>query len=275
MSRHPLDRRRFLTLSLFLLLGPPAATRGEGPGLASEGQAQRGQRPYDVDVGLLYNALTLDLTGTVQEAVDRAAGRYEIRAVGEGSRISNRIESHGIRREGRWAPLRSTAWFQVAGRESRSELAYDYERRTVHYRYRGETFFFRRLRQADDTIAIPAGQHLDDALSAVLNYTDGAWPREQDSTYRTHVVRRRRPENEGPDDVQKFYRAEIVPFVLKVAVDPATGKPGAVFDLTRFSSWALESKPARVVFGPDGRPESITASLILGTSISIRIKGAG
>lgn len=264
MSRHQIDRRRFLTLSLLLLLRPAIA----------RGEAQRREGAYDVDVGLLYNALSLELAGTVQETVDRAAGRYEIRAEGEGARISNRIVSHGIRRGGRWAPVRATAWFKVAGRESTSELTYDYERRTVHYRYRGETFFLRRLRLADDTIAIPDGLHVDDVMSAALNYSDRVWPPEGDGTYKTHVVRRRRPENEGPDDVQRFYRAEIVPFVLNVTPDPATGKPGAVFDLTRFSSWARESQPGRIVFGSEGRPETVTAPLILGTSVNIRFKGA-
>jgi hypothetical protein len=263
MSRQSIDRRRFLTL-LLLLLGPTGGARG---------QTQRRERGYDVDVGLLYNALSLELAGAVHEVVDPVAGRYEIRADGEGARISNRIVSEGIRRGGRWAPLRATAWFKVVGRESTSELTYDYEQRTVHYRFRGETFFLRRLRLADDTIAMPEGQHLDDVMSAVLNYSDRVWPRDGDGVYRTHVVRRRRPENEGPDDVQRFYRAEIVPFELSVQADPTTGRQGAIFDLTRFSSWARESQPGRVVFGPDRRPETVTAPLILGTSVNIRFKG--
>jgi hypothetical protein len=41
--------------------------------------------------------------------------------------------------------------------------------------------------------------------------------------------------------------------------------------MTRFSSWAREDEPARIVFGADRRPESITASLILGTSLAIRL----
>jgi hypothetical protein len=244
-----------------------------GPTGGARGQTQRRERGYDVDVGLLYNALSLELAGAVHEVVDPVAGRYEIRADGEGARISNRIVSEGIRRGGRWAPLRATAWFKVVGRESTSELTYDYEQRTVHYRFRGETFFLRRLRLADDTIAMPEEQHLDDVMSAVLNYSDRVWPRDGDGVYRTHVVRRRRPENEGPDDVQRFYRAEIVPFELSVQADPATGRQGAIFDLTRFSSWARESQPGRVVFGPDRRPETVTAPLILGTSVNIRFKG--
>jgi hypothetical protein len=41
--------------------------------------------------------------------------------------------------------------------------------------------------------------------------------------------------------------------------------------MTRFSSWAREDEPARIVFGANRRPEAITASLILGTSLTIRI----
>ncbi len=260
-----MDRRGFLTLILALAVAPLARARAA---------TQHRRAAYDVDAGILYNTLTFTLTGTVEETLDRAAGRYEVQAVGQGSRISNRLESQGVWREGRWAPLRATSWFQVAGRESRSELAYDYERRTVEYHYRGETFFLRRRRVADDVVAIPEGVRVDDALSAVLNYEEGRWPPESDGTYRSYVVRRRRPQNEKPDDVQKFYRAELVPLVLEVVTDPESGKPGARFDLTRFSSWAREDQPARIVFDPHRRPESITASLVLGTSISIRIKNA-
>jgi hypothetical protein len=262
MSRYRIDRRRFLALSLLFLR--PATAWGE---------AQRREGAYDVGVGLLYNALSLELAGMVHESVDRAAGQYEIRVEGEGSRLSNRIESSGIRRGGRWAPLRTAAWFKVAGRESVSELTYEYERQAVRYHFRGETFFLRRLRLADDTITIPARLHVDDVISAMLNYADHTWPPEADGTHMTHVVRRRRSENEGPDEVQRIYQAEIVPFFLKVGRDPTTGKPTAVFDLTRFSSWARESQPGRIVFGPDDRPETVTAPLILGTSVSIRFKG--
>lgn len=266
MSRHQMNRRQFLTLPLALLLAP----------LPSGGAAAESRKAaYDVDVGLLYNALSLELAGTLDEAVDRVRGRYEMKAVGQGTRISNRIESRGILREGRWAPVQAASWFQVAGREARSEFSYDYARGMVEYHYRGETFFLRRQRVADDVVAIPSGLHVDDIASALLNYADGLWPAQGDRTFSTHVVRRRRPENEGPDDVQTFYRAELVPFVLRVTSDPETGKPAALFDLTRFSSWAREGRPARVVFGPDRHPELITASLMLGTSVNIRVKGAG
>jgi hypothetical protein len=227
---------------------------------------------YDVDVGLLYNALTLNMVGTIDEMVDVAAGRYQVTAAGRGTRISNRIESEGVWRDGRWAPVRTVAWFQVAGRESRSELVYDYARQTAHYQYRGETFLLRRVRTADDLVRIPPRVHLDDALSATLNYAEDRWPPEPGDTYRTHVVRRRRPQNEGPDDVQRVYRAEIAPLELRVGRDPDTGKLAAHLDLTGFSSWARQSRPGRVVFDANRRPEIILAALMLGTSVTIRLK---
>ncbi len=258
-----LSRREFLTVfPLGLALAPWARAWAA---------ADQRTDAYEVAVGILYNALGLDLTGTLQEAVDRAGGHYEMKAEGQGSRIANRVESRGIRRHGRWAPVRGTSWFQVAGRESRTEILYDYERRRIEYHFRGETFFLRRLRVVDDTISMP-DTPVDDAMSALLNYADGVWPAESDGTYRTHIVRRSRPANEGPDDVQAAYRAELAPFVLRVQTDRETGRPTAVFDLTRFSSWARESRPGKIVFGEGRRPEQITASLILGTSVSIRFK---
>jgi hypothetical protein len=265
MSRFGLNRRQFLTLPLALLLAPVASLRAETLVRRSA---------YDVGVGLLYNALSFDLSGTVSESVDREAGRYEIKAVGQGSRIANRVESRGVRVGGRWAPLESHSWFDVAGRESRTELKYDHTRRTVEYHYRGETFFRRRRRVGDDLLPVAEGLHVDDVISALLNYADGVWPPGPDGVYRTVVARRRRPESEGPDDVQPQYRAELVPFTMRVERDAETGKPAATFDFTRFSSWARESKPARIVFGDDRRPELLAASLILGTSVSVRFKSA-
>jgi hypothetical protein len=250
-------------LPLALLLAPLAGAAAE--------QEQR-RSAYDADVVILYNALTFALAGTIDEAVDRTAGRYQVSVVGSGARISNRIESRGVRRDGRWTPLQASAWFQVAGRESRSDIGYDWDRRTIDYHFRGETFLLRRLRVADDRVTVPPGIHVDDVVSAILNYSDGLWPAQPDGSFLTHVVRRRRPEKEAPDDVQRYYRAEIVPFVLRVSPDPTTGKPTATFDLSRFSSWAKEDRPARIVFSPKRRPEAVTAPMILGTSVSIRLK---
>jgi hypothetical protein len=266
MSRNVRSRRHFLTLSVLSLLAPWRLLHAE--------PAHR-QGLFDVDVGLLYSTLALELTGTVEEAVDQPAGRYEISASGRGRGLASRLESQGTARAGRWAPTRATAWFQVAGRESRSELTYDYERRTVHYQFRGETFFLRRVRTADDLVTIPEGMHLDDVMTAVLNYADGRWPASPDGAYRTSIVRRRRPDNEGPDEVQRAYRAEITPVLLRVTPEAEPGKTAATFDLAPFSSWARQDRPARVVFGANRRPETISASLILGTSVNIRLKSVG
>ena len=214
---------------------------------------------------------SLRLAGTIDEAVDRAAGRYDVTVHGEGGSIANRIEGHGLLRDGRWCPTKSTSWFQVVGREARTELTYDWSARTAEYHYRGETFLLRRLRVADDVLPLTPGP-VDDAISAILNYADGRWTPEPDGSFRTRVVRRRRPANEGPDDVASVYRAELLPVALKIGPDPESRKPTALFDMRGFLSWAREDRPARIVFGADRRPELIASSLILGTSITIHLK---
>jgi hypothetical protein len=216
---------------------------------------------------------SLHVDGTIDEVVDRAAGRYHVTIVGEGSRVANRIECHGTLRDGRWCPTRSVSWFQVVGREARTDLAYDWTAGTAAYRYRGETFMLRRLRVAEDVVAL-APAPVDDAVSAILNYADGRWAPDADGSFRTRVIRRRRRANEGPDDVDKAYRAELLPVELRIGPDPQTRKPTAVFDMSGFSSWAREDRPARIVFGSDRRPELITCALMLGTSVTIHMKTA-
>jgi hypothetical protein len=260
-----MDRRSFLTGTLALMVAPVARARA-----ATEAR----RSGYAVEVGMIWGTIGLHLGGTWDESVDRTAGRYEIKATGEGSRISNRLESRGLLRGGRWAPLDARAWFDVVGRTSQSAVSYDYGRRAIAYHFQGETFLLRRQRVADDTVAIPEGRHVDDVFSAVLNYADGRWPPGPDGRLHTYVIRRQRPEGEGPDDAREVYRAELVPLALEVVPDPETGRQAATFDLSRFSSWARDGKPGRIVFGSDRRPESITASLILGTSLAVRIKSA-
>lgn len=257
-----MNRRHFLTLPL-ALMGAPLCRA-----LAA---AQPRKGDYSADVAILYGMFNLHLAGTMDEVVDRAAGRYHVTITGEGSRIANRIESHGMLRDGRWAPIQTKSWFQVVGREARTALAYDYTARTAEYHYRGETFLLRRVRVAEDLLSLPTA-HVDDAISAILNYADGRWPTTAEGALRTLVVRRRRPANEGPDDVDKLYRAELLPVILKVGPDPQNHKPTALFDLSGFSSWAREDRPARIVFGAGRRPELITSSMILGTSVTIRLR---
>jgi hypothetical protein len=257
-----MDRRRFLALALGLALAPVRLARAAP-------EVRTGT--FEADVGILWGALTFHVTGTIQETVDRDAGRYAVAIRGQGEDITNEVDSTGVLREGRWTPQRTRSRFLVHGRESRSEVVYDWSRRIIEYHNRSETFFMRRLRVTDDTVTAPEGMHVDDVISATLNYGDGFWPPQADGSLLTHVVRRQRPAGEGADDVQRRYRAELVPFVLRVTTDPATGRPMALFDLTRFSSWAKENQPARIVFGPQRRPESISSSMMLGTSVAIRL----
>jgi hypothetical protein len=224
---------------------------------------------YTADVGILYEMLTLHLRGNIEETIDLVSRDYRVIATGAGPNIQNRFESRGVLRNGRWTPVHSESWFDVRGRQSRTEVSYDWSNRRIHYQARGETFFSRRQRVVDDVVLLPDGTHIDDVISATLNYADGRWTAQRDGIHRTLVVRRRRSENEGPDDVASSYRAEIVPLELK-AVQDRSGKPTALFDLSRFSSWAKPSEPARIVFTATRRPELITSSMILGTSVTIR-----
>src|SRR4030095_1615135 len=69
--------------------------------------------------------------------------------------------------------------------------------------------------------------------------------READGTYRTYIVRRARPENEGPDDVSPSgYRAELIPLRFQVVPDEAPGRLRALIDINGFSSWARRHQPA-------------------------------
>jgi hypothetical protein len=262
MSIEHVKRRDFLTLALAALLARPAR-------LGAEAVSHRGT--FAAEVGILYQMLSFRLSGDVRERVDRAAGRYEVQIEGAGDGIANRIQCAGALRAGRWAPARSDSWFRVRGRESRSRVTYDYERRTIEYHATAETFLTGRLRVVDDVLPMPAGASVDDAVSALLNFREGSWSPRPDGRLHTLVVRRRRADNEGADDVAQTYRAELVPLVLRIEPDPETRKPAALLDLSRFSSWARENRPARIVFDDERRPALITGSMILGTSLTIRL----
>jgi hypothetical protein len=263
MSRQVIGRRDFLSLPLAFLL--VSFARASADTVAHTA-------PYRVDVRLLYGALTYRIDEILAESIDRSAGRYEVAMMGEGDGIVNRIESSGVLRQGRWAPLRSRSFFSVKGRESRGDVTYDYTARKIDYHFKGETFFLRRLRVVDDSLPMPDGLLIDDAISATLNYADELWRPQTDGDLLTHIVRRKIASNEGPDDVQAQYRAELAPLTLKVAVDAETRKPTARFDLTRFSSWARQSQPALITFGTDRRPEHLNLPMILGTSVQISLK---
>jgi hypothetical protein len=255
-----MNRRRFLTLPLALLTSPLV-------GVAAEETVRLGQ--YVADVGVLYDVLTFHLSGTLEERINRAAGKYHVAVTGNGASIANRIESSGTLLDGRWTPLHSTSWFKVRDRLSQTEIDYDYARHSIAFRARAETFFMRRLRIVNDVVAIPEHIHVDDVVSATLNYADALWP-PRDGILRTFVVRRRRSPDEGPDDIAPGYRAELAPLEATVMADTQDGKSSALFDLSPFSSWIPPSQPARIVFGPNRRPEWIKTSMILGSSVTIR-----
>lgn len=262
-----ISRRQFVALPLALLL--PSAARALAPEQPFlQGQVVRGS--YAAEIGILYDMLTLRLQGSIEETVDRGSGEYRILGMGTGPGIANRFESTGVLRNERWAPVRSESWFDIRGRQTRTEVAYDWQKRQIRYRARGETFFMRRLRVVDDVLSLADAAHVDDIMSATLNYADGRWRPDADGSHRTLVVRRRRTENEGPDDVAASYRAEVVTLDLKTADPDTSGKATATFDLSPFSSWAKPSHPARIVFAHNRRPELITTSMILGTSVTIR-----
>jgi len=262
MSMPLISRRGFLSLAFGVLLNRPLRTRAET--VVRQGQ-------YAADVGILYDMLSFHLKGSIEESVDRLAGQYHVVISGDGASIANRVESIGVLRSGRWAPLRGRSWFNVRGRVSRTEVDYDYDRSSIGYRARAETFFLRRVREVADTVTIPSGVHVDDVVSASLNYADGLW-HERDGMLRTFVVRRRHSSDEGPDEVAPAYRAELAPVEAKLLGSQGNGKSSALFDLSPFSSWMRPSAPARIVFGADRRPQLITTSMILGSSVTIRLQ---
>jgi hypothetical protein len=262
MSSARLSRRRFLTLPLVLALEPVAAALA---------RAESSRFRYECDVAVLYNALRFRMTGTIDERIDRAAGRYHVTIEGKGSAFANRAESSGMLRDGRWVPLLGRSWGKIAGREGQTEISYHHDRRVARFRSRSETFFLGRVRAVDDEVAFPGGGHVDDMVSAVLNHADGHWRPEPGGVLETHMVRRRRAPREGSEETSGEYRAEIVPVVFKLVPGPSAGKRTVLFDLTGFSTWALPDRPARIVLEADGRPEVVTARLMYGTTFTLRL----
>ena len=259
----PLSRRAFLG-ALAWALGRPRWVAG---------QVDVRKGVFTAQAAILYGALRFEESGVIDERIDPAAGTYDVRITGRGQSMTTDIESTGALRDGRWVPLRFTDRFNVHGRESRLEIVYDHARGSIQYHGRSETFLLRRLRTTDDTVPIPSGAHVDDVISATLNFAENRWLPEPDGKYVTQVVRRRRAPGERPDDHERRYRAELVPLELRVRTD-SVGRATAALDLTRFSSWARDDEPARIVFGANRRPETISATLVLGTSLTIRLQAA-
>jgi hypothetical protein len=160
----------------------------------------------------------------------------------------------------------------VRGRESWVALSYDYDRRLVEYHVVSYTLLLGRRRQVDDLVRLAPGQHVDDLISAELNFAENTLDTDPDGTVRMTVVRRARPANEGPDDVSPGgYRAELATFRFRPAADGASGRLTAQVDLAGFSSWARPGEPAQVSFGRDRHLESVSSSLMLGTTFTLRL----
>jgi hypothetical protein len=258
-----ITRRQLLALPLGLLVLPRCAV--------ADG-AVRKTFSYRANMGVLFDLLTFNVTGTVVEEFDHAAGRYRVVLTGEGSGVTHRSESTGIIRAGRFLPVSSWSAGTVRGRDNRSMTKYDHERGTIELHWFGHTLILGRVRQVDDVLRMPAGQPVDDLASATLNFAAGQLETDTEGYYRTTVVRRAKAENEGPDDVSPSgYRAELVPLRFRATPDAATGRLGALIDITRFSSWARAGKPAQVTFDEARHIESVKSSLMLGSSVNVRL----
>ncbi|HTI54383.1 MAG TPA: hypothetical protein VMC04_09135 [Verrucomicrobiae bacterium] len=268
--RHRFTRRQLLLAALPILPGSLLLRQRRASAL-EDGRSVLG---YQLDLSILFNFLTLSLIGNVVQEIDRRAGRYRVTMDGKGTAISTRTEATGIIRDGRFKPLESRSVHLFRGRENTVATSYDYERQRVELHAVTHTLLLGRRRQVDDTLALPPGRHVDDLISAELNFAANTLDRDSDGTYSTWVMRRARADNEGPDDVSPDgYRAELVPLRFRPSPDGPTGRLIALVDITRFSSWARPDAPARVTFAPDRRLESVQSSLILGTTLSVRVTG--
>ncbi len=264
--RHRCTRREFLGL---LPAGLLLATRR-----AEALDDGRSAYNYQLDLSILFNFLTLSLTGTVVQDIDRKAGKYRVTMDGTGTAISTRTEATGIIRDGRFMPVESRSVHHFRGRQNTVATRYDYEQRQVQLHAVTHTLFLGRRRQVDDTLAIPPGRHVDDLISAELNFAADTLDRDPDGTYSTWVMRRARADDEGPDDVSPDgYRAELVPLRFRTTPAGTGGRLTAQIDITRFSSWARPGTPARITFAPNRQLESVQSSLILGTTLSVRVTG--
>jgi hypothetical protein len=254
-----------------LLAAIPAAllvTRGWAHSL-DEGRSQLG---YQLDLSVLFNVLTLSLTGTVTQEIDRKAGRYRVTMDGKGTAISTLTEATGVIEGGRFKPLESRSLHVFRGRQNTSVTTYDYGRQRAELHGVAHTLLLGRRRQIDDAIALPRERPVDDLVSAALNFAANTLDHDADGTYHTWILRRARADNEGPDDVSPDgYRAELVPLRFRPSLDGPGGRLSALIDITRFSSWARSDQPARVTFAPDRLLESVRSTLILGTTLSVRV----
>ena len=135
-----LTRREFLTtIPLVLLLLDRR--------LAGSGEQSRRGASYHVDAGVFFGLFAFNIDGSIEERIDRAAGRYRVVMAGQGSQIANRLESAGIIRGGRFLPTVTDIFLNFRGRESRTVIAYDHDRGLIDYHHVSRTFFLGRRRE--------------------------------------------------------------------------------------------------------------------------------
>jgi hypothetical protein len=227
---------------------------------------------YRVDISMLFSLLRYSVGGSMVEEVDAPAGRYRVLITGSGTGVTSRIEARGLIDSGRYRPLELKSAHSFVGRLSSLSITYDYARGLVDYHAVGHTLLSGRRRQVDDMVALPPDQPVDDAVSAGLNFAAGRLEQGPDGAYRMSVLRRTRPRGEGPDDVTPgAYRVEVVPVRFQVEPDPGSGKLIAQMDMSGWSSWARADQPARLVFTPERRLESIESRLIWGSEVRMRL----
>ncbi len=116
-----MSRRQLLSLPLGLLVLPALATAA--PGI-------RKTFSYQANMGVLFDLITFNVTGTVVEDIDQAAGQYRVVLTGEGSGVTHRSESTGIIRAGRFLPL--THWSAGSRPRSRQPVLDEVRLRAGH-----------------------------------------------------------------------------------------------------------------------------------------------
>jgi hypothetical protein len=266
MSRPAVSRRAVLVGLGTLAVSPRLLTR-----TAAATQVAR-RSGYHVEISMLFDVIRYSVSGSMVEEIDAGAGRYRVLIAGNGTGVSSRMEAHGAIEDGRYRPLEMHTLHSMAGRESWLSITYDHARGLADYHAVGHTLLRGRRRQVDAVVRLPSDRPVDDAISAGLNFAAGRLEQDQEGAYRMAVVRRTRPASEGPDDVTPgAYRVEVVPVRFRVDPEPGTGKLVARVDMSRWSSWARADQPARLVFTPDRRLESIETRLILGSTVRIRL----
>ena len=257
-----------------VLLGLGSLTLGSWFPMVRAAAAPPAGRTFDyrVDISMLFDLIRYSVSGSMVEEVDAEAGRYRVLITGSGTAVSTRVEARGLIENGRYRPLELKSAHSMAGRPSSLSITYDYARGLVDYHAVGHTLLRGRRRQVDDVVVLPPGRPVDDAISASLNFAAGRLEQGPDGAYRMTVLRRTRPRGEGPDDVTPgAYRVEVVPVRLQVEPDLGTGKLVAQVDMSGWSSWARADQPARLVFTPDRRLESIESRLMFGSTVRMRL----